>query len=147
MEKSENRVWTLEAINSLVPKLSEIVRGQLQLRAEIETILAQLGRELGDVPERIVLDPADPTEIKDLKEALVKRIEAYRAGWRQIEDMGAVLKDPRTGMLDFYGQVDGKMVWLCWKYGETEVTSYHHSEEGFNGRKPLKHSAKHRLLN
>ena len=39
-DQNQKRIWTLEAINSLVPQLQEIVRGQLQLRAEIETILA-----------------------------------------------------------------------------------------------------------
>ena len=44
--------------------------------------------------------------------------------------MGAVLKDPRTGLVDFYGQVDGKRVWLCWKYGEDAVTHYHGLRRG-----------------
>jgi hypothetical protein len=123
------------------------VKRQLERRSEIESLLIQLGRELGDVPERIVVDPADPTDVRDMKRNLVRRIEEYRAGWKSIEDMGAVLKDARTGLLDFYGTVDGKLVWLCWKYGESEVAHYHALEEGFSGRKPIAQSMRHRLLN
>ena len=61
--------------------------------------------------------------------------------------MGAVLKDPRTGLVDFYGQVDGKRVWLCWKYGEDAVTHYHGLDEGFSGRKAIEPAMRSRHLN
>jgi hypothetical protein len=141
------RVFTLEEVNDLLPTLSAVVKRQLERRAEIEALLMRLGRELGDVPERIVLDPADPTDVRDLKRDLVRRIAEYRAGWREIEEMGAVLKDARMGLLDFYGNVDGRLVWLCWKYGESEVAHYHMLDEGYSGRKPIAQSMRHRLLN
>jgi hypothetical protein len=147
VDPRDSRVFTLEEVNELVPKLSVAVKRQLERRSEIEALLIRLGRELGDVPERIVLDPADPADIRDLKRDLVRRIEEYRSGWREIEETGAVLKDARMGLLDFYGTVDGKLVWLCWKYGESEVSHYHALEEGFSGRKPIGHSMRHRLLN
>jgi hypothetical protein len=143
----EMRVFTLEAVNALVPRLSDVVGRQLERRAGIEAVLMQLGRELGEVPERIVLDPADPSDVRALKRDLVAKIEAYRAGWRDVEEMGAVLKDARLGLLDFYGEVDGKLVWLCWKYGESECTYYHALEEGFSARKPIGASVRHRMLN
>ena len=147
MDSRDARVFTLEEVNDLVPKLSDSVRRQLERRSEIEGLLLKLGRELGDVPDRIVLDPADPSDVRDLKRDLVKRIAEYRAGWREIEDMGAVLKDARVGLLDFYGKIDGKLVWLCWKYGESEVSYYHALEEGFSARKPIATSMRVRLLN
>ena len=143
----DRRVFTLEAINALLPRLQDLVGRQLERRSGIEQLLARLGRELGDVPDRIVLDPADPHEVREMKRELVRRIEEYRAGWREVEDLGAVLKDPRIGLLDFYGSVDGRMVWLCWKYGESECCWYHALEEGFNARKPIADSIRHRLLN
>jgi len=143
----ESRVFTLEAVNALVPRLSTLVGKQLDMRTAIEALLVQLGRELGDVPERIVLDPADPAEVRQMKRELVVKIEAYRAGWREVEAMGAVLKDARTGLLDFYGEVDGKLVWLCWKYGESECAFYHALAEGFSARKSIGASVKQRLLN
>ena len=141
------RVFTLEEVNDLVPQLKVVVKLQLDRRSEIEGLLMKLGRELGDVPERIVLDPADPSDVRALKRDLVRRIEEYRAGWREVEGMGAVLKDARQGLLDFYGTVEGKLVWLCWKYGESEVAHFHALEEGFSARRPIGQSMKRRLLN
>lgn len=141
------RVFTLEAVNALVPKLEVMVKRQLERRVAIEGLLARLGRELGDVPDHVVVDPADPTHIRELKRELIDQIEVYRHGWREVEELGAVLKDPKRGLLDFYGNVDGKLVWLCWRYGEPECGFYHALEEGFSGRKPLRPSARQRLLN
>ena len=143
----DRRVFTIEAVNALVPKLADVVGRQLERRSGIEQLLTRLGRELGDVPERIVLDPADPPEVRGMKRELVQRIEEYRAGWRVVEEMGAVLKDPRIGLLDFYGNVDGRLVWLCWKYGEAEVGWFHALEDGFSGRKPIAASIRQRTLN
>ena len=28
-------------------------------------------------------------------------------------------------------------VWLCWKYGETEIKFWHEKDSGFMGRKPI----------
>lgn len=144
---AEMRVFTLEAVNALVPRLRSVVGQQLERRTAIEALLVRLGRELGDVPERIVLDPADPTDVREMKRELVVRIEAYRAGWREVEEMGAVLKDPRTGLMDFYGEVDGKLVWLCWKHPESECSFYHPLEDGFAARRPIGASVRQRLLN
>lgn len=141
------RVFTLEEVNELVPRLEPVVRRQLERRAAIETLLSKLGRELGDVPERIVLEPDEPEEVRELKRELLERIAEYRAGWREVESTGAVLKDARTGLLDFYGTVDGKLVWLCWKVGEREVAHFHALEQGFSARRPIAQSMKHRLLN
>ena len=141
------QVFTLEAVNAIIPQLNTLVGRQLSRRPEIEKRLKSLGELIGEVPDAIVADDTDPEPVRSLKEELAKRIEEYQEGWREVEEMGAVLKDPRTGLVDFYGRVDGKLVWLCWKYGENEVSHYHALDEGFSGRKPFRASIKVRLLN
>jgi hypothetical protein len=140
-------VFTLEAVNALVPRLSVLMDSQMGRRAEIERRLKQLSGLLGKAPETIEIDERDPAEVRQLKEDLLKRVEAYQRAWGEIEEMGAVLKDPQIGLVDFYGQVDGRAVWLCWRYGEDAVTHYHSLEEGFAGRKPIESTMRRRHLN
>ncbi len=140
-------VFTIEAVNALVPRLQGLMQTQMERRGEIEKLLERLAQRLGKAPEAIQDDPADPTDVRELKRDIVGRVERYHSAWAELEEMGAVLKDPRLGLVDFYGRVDGKLVWLCWKYGENEVTHYHALDEGFSGRKELRASIKHRLLN
>jgi hypothetical protein len=140
-------IFTLEAVNAMIPRLAMLVGQQLARRGEIEARLKSLSAIVGEVPEEIAHDAGDPTEVRELKHELIQRIEEYQAAWKEVEDMGAVLKDARLGLVDFYGNVDGKLVWLCWKYGESEVSHYHALDEGFAGRKALRHSVRQRLLN
>jgi hypothetical protein len=144
---AKEQVFTLDEINELLPKLNVLVADQLARRSDIESRLRDLGERLGTVPEAIVLEEGDDESMRDRKSEILRRIEEYQSAWRSIEDMGAVLKDARTGLLDFYGRVDGKLVWLCWRYGETEISHYHALDEGFSGRRELRTSAKHRLIN
>jgi hypothetical protein len=146
MEKPP-QVFTIEGINALIPRLSEMVAQQLERRTCIESKLRELAGITGEVPEAIALGPDDTPDVADLKRELMIRIDEYQVGWKHLEEMGAVLKDARTGLLDFYGTVEGKLVWLCWKFGEAEVSHYHALDEGFAARKELRTSIRQRLLN
>jgi len=140
-------VFTLEAVNALLPRLRALMHVQMDRRSEIERRLELLAELVGAAPETIRVRDDDAVEVRDLKHQLVERVDAYQSGWREIEDMGAVLKDPHSGLVDFYGRVDGTLVWLCWKYGEEAVTHYHGLDEGFSGRKPIESTMRHRHLN
>ena len=54
-----------------------------------------------------------------------------------IQALGAELKDPSTGLLDFLALRDGVEVYLCWRYGEPRVGFWHPLETGIAGRQPL----------
>lgn len=140
-------VFTLEAVNALLPRVRALMEVQMGRRTEIEGALEQLAKLLGSVPQSIQIQEDDPAPVRTLKETLVERVERYQSAWAELEKMGAVLKDPRRGLVDFYGQVDGKAVWLCWRYGEDAVSHYHALDEGFSGRKPIEPTMRHRHLN
>lgn len=144
---SEPSVFTLEAVNALVPRLKSMVEAQMGRRSEIEDRLGRLAKLVGAVPDALSFEERDPPQVRSLKRELVERVERYHSAWQEVEELGAVLKDPRTGLLDFYGQVDGKLVWLCWRYGEDAVTHYHGLDEGFSGRKPIEAVMRQRHLN
>jgi hypothetical protein len=148
MSQEQAQVFSLEAVNAMIPELQSIVARQLARRMEIEERIKTLAALSGAMPEEITPpSPNDSEAVRELKRDLLGRIAEYQAAWQEVERMGAVLKDPRQGLLDFYGRVDGKLVWLCWKYGEHEVSHYHALDEGFSGRKAIGLSIKQRLLN
>jgi len=140
-------VFTLEAVNSLVPRLRVLVEAQIERRVEIETRLERLAGLLGRIPENLDAASGDEAPVRELKSDIADRVDAYKSGWRAVEELGAVIKDPRVGLVDFYGRVDGKLVWLCWKYGEEKVMHYHGLDEGFSRRKPILATMRTRHLN
>jgi hypothetical protein len=140
-------LFTLEAVNALVPRLKTLMASQLERRTAIEERLGRLAELVGSVPNVIAVEDGDPPQVRTLKVELAERVENYQSAWREVEEMGAVLKDPRMGLVDFYGEVDGKFVWLCWRYGEDAVTHYHGLDEGFANRKLIESTMRQRHLN
>jgi hypothetical protein len=61
----------------------------------------------------------------------------YDAAVQRIAEHEGVVKSVEQGLVDFYGVIEGRLVFLCWKRGEKSVEYYHHLEEGFSGRQPI----------
>lgn len=134
---STPRFFTLEEANDALPRVKELVGRQLERRVQLEALITELGKRLGEPPEAIVVQPDDPADLKAFKREVIQHIEEYQRGWNELEDLGAVLKDPKTGLIDFYSKIEGKTVLLCWRHGEDAIEHYHDVEAGFSGRKPL----------
>ncbi len=144
---SQPVVFTLEAANALVPRLNLIVGEQILRRTEIETRLRDLAMRVGHAPDSLSIEPGDGEDVCEMKNELIARVATYERGWNALEEIGCVLKDPKTGLVDLYGRVEGKLVWLCWKYGEVEIRHYHGLDEGFSGRKEIAAGTRARMLN
>ncbi|MBI2389855.1 MAG: DUF2203 domain-containing protein [Deltaproteobacteria bacterium] len=134
---STPRFFTFEEASALLPRVKAVVARQLERRTTLEQLISQLATRLGTAPDTVVIEPDDPDDLKSLKRDLIARIEEYQRGWNELEDLGAVLKDARTGLIDFFSRVEGKTVLLCWRHGEDAIEHYHDVDSGFAGRKPL----------
>lgn len=141
------RVFSIAEVNALIPMISALVAEQLREQSEIEQGLAELARRTGRPPRSLTRDDADPGDVTRIKRDLRERVKRYEAGWERIQELGGVVKDPQTGLVDFYGRIDGRTVWLCWRYGEDSVGYYHDLDAGFSGRRPLTPDVRRALLN
>jgi hypothetical protein len=144
---SSQRVFTISEVNALIPTLSALVGQQLRQQSDIEHGLAELTRLSGVTPESLEPSSSDAVEVSKLKTDLHSRIERYEAGWARVQTLGGVIKDPQIGLVDFYGSIGGKLVWLCWRYGEESLGYYHELESGYPGRRPLTSDVRRQLLN
>ncbi len=144
---STQRVFTISEINALIPALSSLVGDQLREQSDIEHGLAELTRLSGASPNSLEAGADDRKDVLKLKRDLKTRIERYEAGWQRVKSLGGVIKDPQIGLVDFYGRVGEKLVWLCWRYGEDTLGYYHDLESGYPGRRPLTADVRRHLLN
>lgn len=55
----------------------------------------------------------------------------------RLEEVGCVVRDVQTGLVDFPARAEGTEFYLCWRLGEHAVDHWHDMQEGFAGRKPL----------
>lgn len=141
------RIFTISEVNALIPALSSLVGEQLLEQSEIEHGLAELMRRTGEPPRSLQPVGTDSVEVSRLKADLRARVARYETGWQRIQKWGGVLKDPQSGLVDFYGRVDGRLVWLCWRYGEDSLGYYHELAAGYSGRRPLSADVRRKLVN
>ena len=131
-----SRTFTLDEAQSLVPVLESLLRASMsakKLMEEVET-------EMNAVHRRIFLNGGTYLDIVPLARRKAERVKAeqkLRDAFAEIDSIGVQVKDLDIGLLDFPCEVDGRTVLLCWKLGETSITHWHGTEEGFAGRKPV----------
>jgi hypothetical protein len=71
------------------------------------------------------------------KAAREKAIQRIKDAIAEIDATGVQVKDLDVGLLDFPCKVEGDIVLLCWKLGETKIAFWHDTTSGFSGRKPI----------
>jgi len=52
----------------------------------------------------------------------------------ELRALGVELKDHATGLVDFRGEREGRIVYLCWRLGEPSVAYWHELDAGVAGR-------------
>jgi len=76
-------------------------------------------------------------EYVTLKQKLNSAMTKFYESVETLENTGVVVKSIEQGLLDFPSKRFNEEVWLCWKYGETEIKFWHEKDSGFMGRKPI----------
>ena len=138
------RTFTWEEANALVPRLTEIFGVVAQLRSQLRSTYERLA-ELGAPPgQSIEPERAGSPEVLRLQAHFQGFYEALGEQLRQVEELGALVKDIDTGLVDFFYERDGREVLLCWRYGENEIGWGHEIETGFPGRHPIEESDRRR---
>ncbi|WP_457765993.1 DUF2203 family protein [Candidatus Nitrosopumilus sp. bin_68KS] len=76
-------------------------------------------------------------EFITLKQKLNSAVTKFYEALEILENTGVSVKSIEQGLLDFPSKRFDEEVWLCWKYGETEIKFWHEKDSGFMGRKPI----------
>jgi hypothetical protein len=136
------RMFSLREANAFVPRLGEIFA---VARAELEEgqrLVAEL-EDLGHSPPAggpIDPDPAAPADVRRRQKRLREVATHVATLFEEIAEMGAELKSPE-GLVDFRSRRRGAVVYLCWRFGETEIAHWHDLESGFTGRRSIADAA------
>jgi hypothetical protein len=131
-----SRTFTLDEAQDLLPVLESLLRTSIDGKKLIESVDA----EFQEMAHRVFLNGGMSLNVVHLarrKAEREKAIQRVRDAMAEIDAIGVQVKDLDIGLLDFPCEVDGQVVLLCWKLGETAITHWHGVSEGFAGRKPV----------
>jgi hypothetical protein len=131
-----DRTFTLDEAQSLLPVLEALLRTAI----DAKRLMDETDAELQALQHRIFLNGGMSLDIVPLARRRAERAKAEQRAKdaiAEIDSIGVQVKDLGIGLLDFPCEVDGQIILLCWKLGETSITHWHGKQEGFAGRKPI----------
>ncbi|MFZ3264734.1 MAG: DUF2203 domain-containing protein [Terriglobales bacterium] len=131
-----DRTFTLEEAQTLLPILESLLKQGIQGKELIESVDA----ELQETAHRVFLNGGTRLDVVHLARRKAEREKAIRRvkdALAEIDATGVQVKDLDIGLLDFPCRVEGETVLLCWKMGESGITHWHGTREGFAERKPI----------
>lgn len=122
------KLSTVEEANALLPKLRKL----LEDVAEHRDAMRERAPHMEPILTASVLNGGGRVG----SEYGVEAYNLYLAIGR-IRELGVLLKDLQTGLLDFPHEREGRVVFLCWIPPEESVAFWHDIDAGFAGRQPL----------
>ena len=131
-----DRTFTLDEALTLLPILESLLRAAIGGKKVMEDVDA----EMQALSHRIFLNGGTHVDVVALARRKAERVKAEQRAKdaiAEIDSIGVQVKDLDIGLLDFPCAVEGRVVLLCWRMGETSITHWHGTDEGFAGRKPI----------
>lgn len=131
-----DRTFTLDEAQTLLPVLESLLRTVINSKKLMEDV----DGEMQALSQRIFLNGGTHVDVVATAQRKAERAKAEQRAkdaFAEIDSIGVQVKDIEIGLLDFPCEVEGHVVLLCWKMGETSIGHWHGLEEGFAGRKPI----------
>ncbi len=129
------RLYTVEeaqaALPEIIPILEDICAAYVELRALQASLSAEVRGASGD--GHLLANPwqeGGKNRVEELNREL-------RRGAGELDQRGVELKDPEKGLIDFFHDHHGRVVYLCFQLGEARIQYWHDLQAGFAGRQPL----------
>ena len=133
----------LPLVRAIMKDLSELSREVIERRQRLQHLSpahsAPSGKgSSGKGPSETGADE-DPyaSELAQIEEELEKDSQRLQEYVEELRELGVEPKNGPEGLVDFPSLLDGRVVYLCWKLDEPEVTHWHEIDGGFAGRQPL----------
>jgi hypothetical protein len=121
--------FTPQDVNKILPEIQKQFSEIILLRNKVISLQEDL-QKITNEGSKLGTFIAKKQELNREVSRLYKEIEG-------LEKQGIMIKSVDDGLLDFPSLRFDEEVWLCWKYGESEIKFWHGRDEGFMGRKPL----------
>ncbi len=138
----KGKIFHPDEANRMLPLVSRIADDIVATYTRIQRALEALEAEKNSHEEDrssqdSAAEEAHEAQLRRLDEEIARYLDRFQSLIEEIEALGGTVKDYERPCIDFYGEVDGKIVYLCWQRGEESITHWHKLEEGFDKRRAL----------
>ncbi len=130
------KTFSLDEAQSLLPVLESLLKRAI----EGKKIAEEKEANLQELRQRIFLSggmQVNMVSVTRQRAEIEKFVQQAKDAVAEIDSIGVQVKDLDTGLLDFPHMINGEIVLLCWKMGESRIDYWHTVEAGFRGRQPI----------
>ena len=124
------KYYTVGEANRTLPLVRRIVKDVVVTHRRLLQIVEKYRSLSEDEAELELSGCRLEEEVRELTE----RINGFIG---ELEQLGILFKGFEEGLVDFYGMLDGRAIFLCWKLGEESVEWWHELDAGYAGRQRL----------
>src|SRR5262245_4532372 len=125
--------FSLAQANALVPYLTAQFDKMRKLSDELRLLKSRVRDEARQRRAGERLQPSATSSMIARMEELEREL---RASIEETTQLGIEVRRV-DGLCDFPHWLEGQLVYLCWKFGESEISHYHSTSSGFDGRRPI----------
>ncbi len=132
-DETPAKYFTVEEANGTLPYVRRIIGDIVDEYArwrdcifKYEVLSAEVKANEGESDEQVAL--------REKVETIAQRINALI---EELTQVGCIFKGFDDGLVDFRSKLDGRDIYLCWKFGEPEIQFWHEFDSGFASRQAL----------
>lgn len=142
----KGKIYTPQEASRMVPLLSRVADDLVATHRKVQTALQALELEQARLDDEAgqglgATGSESHGRVEALEREVARRLEWSQGYVDEVEALGGAVRDCEMGCIDFYGEIDGLIVYLCWKRGEHDVSHWHHLDEGYAHRRPVPSTA------
>lgn len=129
----KGKIFTPDEANHMLPLVARIADDIVATYADVNSALQAFQTE----EARAKAETGRDTHLAARNADVGAALDRFQRLIEEIESLGGTLRDYERGSIDFYGELDGDIVYLCWQRGEAHIGHWHALDEGFSKRRPL----------
>jgi hypothetical protein len=125
--------YTVAEVNAMLPLVRSIVSDICEIFQQVTTRRVDLHRLV-----RKREGTSGPQYDDEVAESRADLQEEYDKIWKyreELEALGAILRQPEQGLVEFPGRLDGRDLFLSWRLGEPEILYCRDSDANWTTRK------------
>ena len=129
----KGKIFTVDEANQMLPLVARITDDIVSSYVDVNNALTAYEEEKA----RSGHNHGNAIELRRRDAEVGDVLERFQSLIQEIEALGGTVKDYEQGFVDFYGDVGGEIVYLCWSRGERAISHWHRLEEGYAKRREI----------
>ena len=131
-------MFSVEEANQLIPEVQRIFWKLQGIQERVKKVEEERAiEELSWLREDGTVSSRAKAQIGRLEKSLESKIKEFEQELEGLNKLGGQMKSLDEGLVDFFAEREGQLIYLCWKDGEDQIRFWHDLESGFGGRQPL----------